>query len=178
MPNRYDTTTIILIGINLEPISLKSISATIKSKTIEINRHTATELNNSHFIIQHSTDGNSFTDIGTVKAIGSGATNSYSFKDNNLIDGVNYYRLKSVDKDGAIMYSKVVSVQLIVNRLPFIVVPNPARDVITFKGNNIATVEVIDNISRIVKIVNLKDATNNPTLSVSRLQAGFIICVF
>ena len=39
------------------------------------------------------------------------------------------------------------------------------------KGYNIASVQVIDNIGRVVKIVNLKDATN-PTLSVNGLQAG------
>ena len=156
------------------PITFDNISATKENSDIAINWQTTTELNTNHFIIQHSTDGSSFKDIGTVKAIGSGA-NSYSFTDNNptpsLLNGVVYYRLQSVDKDGASTYSKVVSVQLTVNRLPFTVVPNPARDVVTVKGNNIISVQVIDNIGRVVKVVSLKDATN-PVLSVSSLAAG------
>ena len=39
------------------------------------------------------------------------------------------------------------------------------------QGNHIASVQVLDNIGRVVKPVSLKDATN-PTLSVNGLQAG------
>ena len=49
--------------------------------------------------------------------------------------------------------------------------PNPAKNVVTVKGSHIASVQVIDNLGRVVRIVSLKDATN-PTISVSNLQAG------
>jgi len=152
------------------PVTLLDFSAKPVDKQIALYWHTATELNTSHFIIQHSTDGSSFKDIGNVQAIGSGA-NSYTYTDNNPANGINYYRLESVDKDGGSSYSKVVSVQFTVDRLPFTVVPNPARDVATIKGSHIASVQVIDNMGRVVKIVSLKDATN-PVLSVSGLAAG------
>jgi len=152
------------------PLQLTGFSATHITNGVQLGWQTATELNTSHFIIQHSTDGSTYKDIGTVKAIGSGA-NSYSFTDNNPTNGTNYYRLQSVDKDGAVSFSKVVSVQLTVDRLPFTVVPNPARDVATIRGSHIASVQVIDNMGRIVKVVSLKDATN-PVLSVSSLAAG------
>jgi len=159
-----------ITNINPLPVTLSSFTASEINKTIQTNWHTATELNTSHFIIQHSTDGSSFTNIGTVKAIGSGA-NSYSFTDTHPANGINYYRLESVDKDGSSSYSKVVSVQLTVDRLPFTVVPNPARDFVTVKGSHIASVQMIDNMGRVVKVVTLKDATN-PSLSVSSLAAG------
>ena len=152
------------------PVKLANINTIQENKDIAINWHTATELNTSHFIIQHNTEGSSFTDIGTVKAIGSGA-NSYSFTDTHPANGTNYYRLESVDKDGAVTYSKVVSIQLTIDNYKLSIIPNPARDVVTVKGNNIASVQVIDNIGRVVKVVNLKDATN-PTLSVGGLKAG------
>ena len=38
-------------------------------------------------------------------------------------------------------------------------------------GNHIASVQMIDNIGRVVRTVSLKDAMN-PSLSVSGLQAG------
>ena len=152
------------------PVKVSSINAIQQGKSIQTNWHTSTELNTANFIIQHSTDGSSFTDIGIVKAIGSGA-NSYSFTDTHPTSGTNYYTLRSVDKDGSSSYSKVVSIQLTVDRLPFTVVPNPARDIVTVKGNHIASVQVIDNIGRVVKTVSLKDATN-PTLYVGGLPKG------
>jgi len=157
-------------GGHILPVSIENINVAKNGNSVNINWQTATELNTSHFIIQHGTDGSSFTNIGTVKAIGSGA-NSYSFTDSKPANGINYYRLQSVDKDGGSSYSKVVSVQLTVDRLPFTVVPNPARDVATIKGNHIAYVQVIDNMGRVVKVVTLKDATN-PSLSVSSLTKG------
>jgi len=153
------------------PVTIKEFTATNEGNNIRVSWSTATELNASHFILQHSKDGNSYTEIGTVNAIGTGA-NDYSFVDNNPDNGSNYYRLVSVDKDGATSYSKVVSASLTINHLSLITVyPNPARDFVTIKGNNIASVQVIDNRGRVVKIVLLHDATN-PTLSVSNIAAG------
>jgi subtilisin-like proprotein convertase family protein len=151
------------------PVTLSSFTATAKNKTIITNWHTATELNTNHFNVQRSTDGTSFTDIGTVKAVGSGA-NSYSFIDNKPTDGINYYRLQIVDKDGAVSYSKVVSCELSVVK-PIAVYPNPSRDNVTISGSHIASIQVMDNLGRIVKVVELKDATN-PSLSVNGLPAG------
>jgi hypothetical protein len=132
------------------------------------------EINVSHYNIQRSTNSKDFETVGTVKAIGSGA-NSYSFTDMaptpSPLNGVVYYRLQMVDKDGAVSYSKVVSCELSVVSKQIAVYPNPAKDNVTISGNHIAFVQVIDNIGRVVKIVPLKDATN-PSLSVSGLPSG------
>ena len=152
------------------PIRLLSFMVNNKAGTTELLWKTANEKSTSHFTIQHSLNGSSFTDIATVKAIGSGA-NGYSFTDTHPANGTNYYRLKSVDKDGASTFSKVVSCEWLVVSKQFTVVPNPVRNIATIKGNHIISVQVIDNLGRVVKTVALKDATN-PTLSVGGLQAG------
>ena len=51
------------------------------------------------------------------------------------------------------------------------VYPNPAKSTVTIIGSHITSVQVIDNIGRVVKVVSLKDATN-PTLSFSGLPSG------
>ena len=61
--------------------------------------------------------------------------------------------------------------QSTVDRLPLTVYPNPAKSSVVVKGSHIASVQVVDNLGRIVKIVSLKDAIN-PTLSVTGLPAG------
>jgi len=152
------------------PLTLASINATPKNNNIAINWQTATELNTSHFIIQHSNTGTSFTNIGNVKAIGSGA-NGYQFVDTHPANGTNYYRLQSVDKDGSATYSKIVSCQLSVVSNQLTVFPNPSKDKVTINGSHIASVQVIDNMGRVVKIVALHDATN-PSVSVGSLPKG------
>ena len=51
------------------------------------------------------------------------------------------------------------------------VYPNPAHSIITVNGTHIASVEVIDNLGRIVSSQYLMDAMN-PAINLSRLQAG------
>ena len=60
------------------------------------------------FEVLRSTDGSNYSKIGTVRGIAG--TKTYRFFDNNLQVGVNYYRLRSVEIDGAVSYSKVVAV--------------------------------------------------------------------
>ena len=152
------------------PVDIANISASVKNSSIAVNWFTATELNTSHFIVQHSTNGNTFTDLGSVKAIGIGA-NKYEYTDLAPVVGTNYYRLKSVDKDGAVTYSKVVSVQLSINNYQLSIYPNPVKNIFTIGGSHIARVEVIDNLGRVVHTQNLHDATN-PQLSIGTLSAG------
>ena len=61
--------------------------------------------------------------------------------------------------------------QLSVNSKQLTVFPNPSKDKVVINGSHIASVEVVDNLGRVVKVVTLKDATN-PTLSVRGLAAG------
>ena len=164
-----DTSNIILVT-NPLPVSLKTFTASVDGNHSILNWATATELSTSHFNVQHSTDGSSFSNIGNVKAIGNGA-NSYQFTDKSPANGTNYYRLQSVDKDGASTYSKVVSVSFTIHDSPLTIYPNPAKDYLTIKGNHIASVNVLDNMGRLVSIQSLKDATN-PSITVASLPAG------
>lgn len=153
------------------PVSLKGFEATGKDNAVLLNWSTTEELNTDHFNVQHSTDGSSFTSIGTVKAIGIGA-NSYAFTDSKPTNGTNYYRLQSVDKDGSLYFSKIVSASLTTHHSPLIIIyPNPTKEALTIRGSHIATVQAINNSGKVLKVVSFRDATN-PTLAVSNLPTG------
>ena len=67
-------------------------------------------VNFDHYIIQRSTDGQSFQDIQTVSsAITGGTVQDYSYTDLFNYNGTLYYRLEMVDVDGKINYSNIVS---------------------------------------------------------------------
>ncbi len=153
-----------------EPIK----SITIQSKEIDgqvlLKWQTIVELNTESFIIQHSTDGITFTDITTKDAVGSG-NNNYSMMDKLPASSTNYYRIKVIDKDGEVSYSNVASLQLSVNSNQLSVFPNPTKDKITIKGIHIVSIQLVDNLGRVIKTQTLKDATN-PMLSVGSLPAG------
>ena len=152
------------------PVTIASFTASAQAKAIELNWLTATELNTNHFAVQRSEDGKTFATIGTLDAKGSGA-NSYQFTDNSPLNGNNYYRLESVDKDGATSFSKVVSALLTINDSRLTIYPNPTHDIATIKGSHIASIQVMDNMGRFVRSETLKDATN-PTFSLRSLPSG------
>jgi hypothetical protein len=93
----------------VELIEFKAI-ATPDASTLKFT--TASESNNSHFEIERSADSRNFTKIGEITGAGTThQTHVYQFIDERPMKGINYYRLKQVDFDGSIDYSKVVSIR-------------------------------------------------------------------
>ena len=95
------------------PVTLTSFTAKKEAKAIELKWNTASEQNNSHFDVQRSADGVTFSNLGKVNGAGnSTAPLAYYFKDNSPASGTNYYRLSQVDFDGKTTLSNPVSVNL------------------------------------------------------------------
>lgn len=123
------------------PVSLVSFNAAaVDSSKIAVNWSTQWEQDNSHFIIERSYNSKNFEEIGSVEGKGNSITSSfYNFIDPFPYSGVNYYRLKQVDKSGSFSsqkftYSKVISVK-VPNTSQFFVYPNPVTDVVNIRLN-------------------------------------------
>ncbi len=122
-------------GVTL-PVELISFTAENKGKSVELNWVTASEKNNNFFLVERSSDMESFSSIGTVQGAGnSNERLEYSFVDENPGTSINYYRLKQTDYDGAFEYSKVISVNSDNKKVDLgtlAVGPNPFTDQIVF----------------------------------------------
>lgn len=94
--------------------------------------NTATEYRSDYTSIQRSSDGLNWEEIGAVQAAGySSHLVSYSFVDLMPLPGVNYYRLKLVDTDGAVEYSVVRSLD---KKIGATVYPNPTNGKVTISA--------------------------------------------
>ena len=131
-------------ALSVLPIELLEFTATPYNNTVSLVWSTASELNNDHFIIQHSPDGKEFLPIGRVEGNGTTKTiHSYSFTDTKPLSGKNYYRLAQYDLDGKKQYSPIRYVN-IVRRTPLEktddkplqinLYPNPAKDEIKIRS--------------------------------------------
>lgn len=100
-----------LVGKNaVLPVSLTSFTAQKQATGVTLKWNTASEQNNSHFDVQRSTDGITFSNIAKVNGAGNSSTSlGYYFTDKTPASGVNYYRLNQVDFNGTATLSKVVS---------------------------------------------------------------------
>jgi hypothetical protein len=104
------------------PQTLLHFSGQRKNSTIQLNWQTADEVNMSYYIVQRSSDGIVFTPVQQVAAKGD-VLNIYSATDTHVPAGSVYYRLQSVQKSGAIEYSRSISFNN-VNAQPFNVYPS------------------------------------------------------
>lgn len=93
------------------PITWSSFNAVQKEKNIALSWTTESEKDNSHFIVERSTNGTDFNSIGEIKAVGnSNTTNKYQFEDSEASNSVNYYRIRAISLEGISDISKVISV--------------------------------------------------------------------
>ncbi|MBK9077368.1 MAG: T9SS type A sorting domain-containing protein [Flavobacteriales bacterium] len=91
------------------PMELISLSATSAADHIRLDWATASETNTDVFIVERSTDGSDFNEIGRVPAAGNSLTTlNYIHHDEAPLAGLNYYRLSEVDFDGALQRSSTV----------------------------------------------------------------------
>ena len=83
------------------------------------------ELSFSRYEIERSNDGAGFTRIASVTAKGAAGSNSYEVYDDQPMNGINYYRLKMIDRSAAFCYSIIVKAIFDANSQSSIY-PNPA----------------------------------------------------
>jgi len=126
-----------LLGSTL-PVSLTDFTARPVNKTVLVKWTTASEQNNSHFLVQRGSDATNFRTIGRVEGAGnSTAAINYEFVDSFPLNGNNYYRLKQVDIDDRSTYSNTVLVRF-GSEVPdgLIIYPNPVTNSITLQVKN------------------------------------------
>lgn len=93
------------------PVSFLYVKAEASADNIMIKWATASELNNDFFTVERSKDGVNFEEVATATGAGtSHEVNNYQVEDANAFNGVNYYRVKQTDFDGAYDYSGVIKV--------------------------------------------------------------------
>ena len=109
------------------PVELTEIKArTTDDLQAEIEWTTASESNSKEFQIERSKDGVLFSQIGTVAAIGnSTSATTYTFLDENIPNGISYYRLKMVDQDDEFEYSEIVDIEISTLKGDIKIFPNP-----------------------------------------------------
>jgi hypothetical protein len=109
------------------PVTITTITATEKGKSAEVKWHVDNEKDMKQYEVERSFDGMNFSKRETVNAENAGSSN-YSWTDADLLPGYYYYRIRSVDNKGKILFTKEVRV-LIGNGKPSITIyPNPIRN--------------------------------------------------
>lgn len=98
------------IGIPLY-VKFRSITASLKNNNVFLNWETLTEVDMQKFEIERSSDGVLFNSIGERSAMAANYSGyHYEFIDLSPLNGVSYYRIRSVESDGKISFSTILRI--------------------------------------------------------------------
>lgn len=114
---------------NSLPVELLDFSGQIlDNNDILLTWTTLSETDNDYFTLEKSADGNNFTPLKVIPAIGNSIlASNYSVVDTEPLQGINYYRLKQTDTNGDFEYFRTIAISL-EKPISTKMYPNPAQD--------------------------------------------------
>jgi len=162
------------------PALMMSFDGQVQSQTADLNWVMENETDCNYFVVERSGDSGGYDSIGVVTGLNNNNQTTYIYADDHMLNGNNYYRLRQVDMDGVIRYSKVVSLydmqQEAAPRMS--VYPNPTTATLNFFINSTSTQQIFVQIYSISGVLlqtseqTLNAGNNLQSIAVNNLKAG------
>jgi Secretion system C-terminal sorting domain len=164
---------------NEMPTLLMSFTGQINGNAGQLNWVMENQTNIKWFVIEKSADGSNFDSTSLVIGLNNAYSTEYQYMDTHLFSGGNYYRLRQVNLDGSMQYSKVISIDnnaAISAKME--VYPNPAvsminytitsssADQVTFQVYNLAGMLVTSGAQQ------LAAGVNQQSITIAELKSG------
>ncbi|MEQ8583309.1 MAG: T9SS type A sorting domain-containing protein [Marinoscillum sp.] len=160
---------------NSLPVTWLYFIAKRNQSEVVVKWGTASELSNSHFIIERSQNGENWKELG--KVIGQGNSKEkvhYTFSDQQPLSVNAYYRIKQVDFDGKYEYSEIKMVDVLSIGDQLRIYPNPAQNVLTVQSDDyVLRLEIFDLAG--VSVMQLPEGFLSREIDVSELDGGLYI---
>lgn len=177
----YTATTVQINILSVLPLHLLSFTGSVlQNGKNQLQWKTANEDNVNFFEIERGDNGNRYSPLLMQAAVGHG-DNSYSVVDANPLSGMNYYRLKMVDKDGRFTYSNIIRLKNNVKSV-FSMFPNPAKNnlVVTHPaGSDQSFIQLVQADGKVVYNQNITAGAVQSSLDISALKPGiYLVSVF
>ncbi|MBL0145599.1 MAG: T9SS type A sorting domain-containing protein [Chitinophagaceae bacterium] len=166
--------SVTLIYTSIVPIQLVNFAAHLQGNNVQVSWEVATETNMATYEIEYSTNGINYISIGRKTATGS---RKYTLVHISPKQGLNYYRLKTIDKDDKVSYSEVRTVNFGKSGKVSIY-PNPASsNTITIMPaadmlNKAATISLLTMDGKVVHQQNTTSLSQTQTVNISKLAGG------
>lgn len=164
---------------NTTPALLLSFSGAFNNNnTVQLSWVMENETNCKWFVIERSGESGGFDSINVVTGINNGNETEYDFTDPQPLQGGNYYRLRQVNRDGGVKYSKIVSLYNTNVSAKVQVYPNPATAVINYTVPATAPGQVtvqICSLSGVVLVSRQQQVVagnNQESIAIAGLQNG------
>ncbi|HXB94251.1 MAG TPA: T9SS type A sorting domain-containing protein, partial [Puia sp.] len=160
------------------PSLLLSFNGQVENNSADLTWVMENETNCKWFVIERSGEEGGYDSISVVTGVNNNNQTTYTFSDQHMLNGNNYYRLRQVDRDGIVRYSKIVTLYKNVQTTSahaMGVYPNPATSTISYTVPSMTAQQVLVQIYDISGVVlltaqqQLNTGNNQQTIALSSL---------
>jgi type IX secretion system substrate protein len=163
----------------LVPATIDNFNAYSKNKQVVVEWTSLTESESDHFVIERSSNGRDFYEIGKVNAAGtSNGKINYKFVDPLPMRGNNFYRLVLVNRDYSKDYFDIKKVTTEGFGINVLLSPIPATKTLSvifnINSNQNVTFNITDVNGKLLKTwsSNFTSGSINRTIDINSLSAG------
>lgn len=160
------------------PVTISSVTATLKNNDVEVKWNVQNENSIQQYQVEKSTDGVHFSPAATINAKNT-ISGNYSWLDENVPQGIYYYRITVLSVDGRTSNTQIVKVIAGEPAKKISVYPNPITDgIIHLQMNNqqqgVYSVRLFNSAGQLVysKKINLVNAIGEETIICPNLPKG------
>lgn len=116
----------VVFGSAVLPVTITKLKAYLDNSDAHLTWTVQNEVNVAHYEVEKSLDGHSFSSIATVAVKNeTGLNKTYDFLDLQPATGDNFYRIKSIDKNGKSTYTTIADVTINGGIMTVQILPNP-----------------------------------------------------
>jgi hypothetical protein len=160
------------------PVTWLSVSAEMSNANALIKWSTASEMNTKSFTVEHSEDGLKFVSLYHVLAAGNSNTvKRYEWIHTTPKQGMNYYRIKQIDRDGAYSYSQIIPIRFGGKPGNPEIYPNPVRDelMVNLPSSGLQPMQyrVVNSLGQVVMEGNVGTGINPIRIRTAKLSNGY-----
>lgn len=153
---------------------LKFEASALNANEVALNWETDGEINNEMFIAERSDDSQNWSEISSLPGAGTTTeSRSYETVDRTPSEGMNYYRLRTIDDQGGEHLSQIVAINMNQDKEKVFVYPNPAGDWLHFNFGSLKGDMEISFVNELGQVVKKSAATEAlSALEISDLPPG------
>jgi hypothetical protein len=120
------------------PVRFGNLRATRRQQSIRLEFSNLTESGIAFYSVERSSDGQHFKSLARLNPTGNnGGQAAYQYLDNHPARGLNIYRIKAVESNGATVYTSMVRMNLSVTGNGLLLYPNPASSELWLQVNDL-----------------------------------------
>jgi hypothetical protein len=163
------------------PALMLSFDGQVDNSVADLNWVMENETNSKWFVIERAGEMGGYDSIDVVGGLNNNNMTTYTFADGHMQTGNNYYRLRMVDFDGVVRYSKIVTLSNNTNETAasrMSVYPNPAVSTLNYSVSAATPQQVVVQVYNSAGVVcytsqqQLFAGVNQQTIALAGLKNG------